>query len=95
MSHDKNYIFINASDQVRQLSNNRPFFKQERGNATNMYVIILDADGNLKFQRIIDGDVEQMPYAVARGVLTAKGDGLILIGRNFKNKQLIKISATD
>jgi hypothetical protein len=95
MSHDENYIFINASDQVRQLSNNRPFFKQERGNATNMYVIILDADGNLKFQRIIDGDVEQMPYAVARGVLTAKGDGLILIGRNFKNKQLIKISATD
>jgi hypothetical protein len=93
MSNDKNYIFINASDQVRQLSNNRPFFKQERGNATNMYVIILDADGNIKFQKIIDGDVEQMPYAVARGVLTAKGDGLILIGRNFKDKRIIKIFA--
>jgi stage V sporulation protein SpoVS len=93
--NDKNYLLINCSDEVKQLSNNRIQFKQKRSKKTNLYAIVLDAEGNFTHQEIVDGDVNQMPFAVARGVLTKNGNELILVGRNNKNKQLIKVSATD
>lgn len=91
--NDKNYLLINCSDEVKQLSNNRIQFKQKRSKKTNLYAIVLDADGNFFHQEIVDGDVNQMPFAVARGVLTKNGNELILAGRNNKNKQIIKVSA--
>ena len=93
--NDKNYILINCSDEVKQLNNNRILFKQKRSKKMNLYAIVLDEDGNFTHQEIVDGDVNQMPFAVAKGLLTKNGNELILAGRNNKNKQLIKISATD
>ncbi|MBU2526563.1 MAG: hypothetical protein KKC03_08180 [Bacteroidetes bacterium] len=93
--NDKNYILVNCSDKIKQLSNNRIQFKQKRSKKTNLYAIALDADGNFTHQEIVDGDIEQMPYAVAKGVLTKNGNELILIGRNNKDKQFIKIFASE
>ncbi len=93
--NDKNYILVNCSDKMKQLSNDRILFKQKRSKKTNLYAIALDADGNFTHQEIIDGDVEQMPFAVAKGVLTKNGNELILIGRNNKDKQFIKIFANE
>lgn len=80
---------------MKQLSNNRILFKQKRSKKTNLYAIALDADGNFTHQEIIDGDIEQMPFAVARGVLSKNGNELILTGRNNKDKQFIKIFANE
>lgn len=92
--NDNNYLLINASDKIKPLSNNRIQFNHKGTKKANLYAITIAPDGSYTYQEIVDGDKENMPYAVRFGAVTKEGEA-ILFGRNGKNKQLLKVKAGD
>jgi len=50
----KNYFFINGSDKIRKLKNNRIQFKDIKIKRSNLYVISVDTDGNFEYKKILD-----------------------------------------
>lgn len=92
--NETNYLLINASDNLKQLKNNRIQFNHKGTKKANLYAIAIAPDGTYTYEEIVDGDTENMPYAVRYGAVTENGEA-ILFGRNGKNKQLLKVKAED
>ncbi|OYU80955.1 MAG: hypothetical protein CFE23_06920 [Flavobacterium sp. BFFFF1] len=88
--NDEVYFFINAAEKVKKLSNERIQFKQVRKNKSNLNVIRIDKNGNFDFQEILDDELNEVPFMVAKGSFT--GNNCFFLGRRGKKKQLLKVT---
>jgi hypothetical protein len=90
---DDTYIFINCSDKIRKISNDRIEFKQGNGNKANLYAIKIDNSGNYSFKNIVSADDSDVPYFVKQGIHTSlDGREMVFIGRKKSKKQFLKIN---
>jgi len=90
--NDDTYIFINCSDKIRTISNNRLEFKQSKSSKSNLYAIKIDKDGNYTYKSIVDDKDTEVPYFVSQGVASSNnGDQMIFIGRLKSKKQFLKL----
>lgn len=90
---DDTYLFINCSDKIRKISNDRIEFKQGNMKKANLYAIKIDKDGNYTFKNIVDSDDSDVSYFVKQGIHTAlDGSEMVFIGRKKSKKQFLKLN---
>ncbi|MEL6810063.1 MAG: hypothetical protein AAFP76_01870 [Bacteroidota bacterium] len=93
MVNDDTYLFINCSDKIRKLRNDRIEFKQVKSKKSNLYAIKIDKDGNYTFKSIVDDKDTEVPYFVRQGISTSNyGDEMVFIGRRKSKKQFLKLN---
>ncbi len=91
--HDsKSYFFINCSDKIKKLSNDRLQFKGTKIKNSNFYVITLDANGSFEYKKIVDDEDAEVPFAVGNGILNKDQTEIVFQGRRGSKKQIMKVS---
>lgn len=84
------YFFINTSEKVKKLSNDRILFGQTSAKKSNLNIIRVNNNGDFDFKEILDDKDSEVPFMVSDGAIS--GDNIYFIGRKGKKKQLLKIS---
>jgi hypothetical protein len=84
------YIFINASEKIKELKNERVEFKDVNPNKANLYLLTIDSSGNFTYQLLLNEDQIEVPFLVSKGILI--DDSCYFIGRKGKKKQLLKVT---
>lgn len=87
----KVHFFINCSDKLRKLSNDRISFKQAKTKKANLYAIVLDQDGNFEFEKVVDDKDSEVTFHTNDGIVTTDRAEVVFVGSKKKNKQLLKI----
>lgn len=88
----KSYFFINSSDKVKKLSNDRLQFKGVRINKANLYVITLDKNGVFQYKKLVDNDDSEVSFGVGNGILNRNQTDVIFQGQRGNKKQIMKVS---
>lgn len=91
-NNGKSYFFINCSDKIRKLRNDRLQFKGIKAKRSNFYVITLDEKGDFEYKKILDDKDSVVPFAVGDGFLNNNGTDIIFQGRRGSKKQVMKVS---
>lgn len=84
------YIFINASDNVRQLRKDRIEFLQSSRSNANLIVVRINQDGDIDHENIVDHRDRDVNYQVRYGNIS-KNNEIIISGVKNKEVQFIKI----
>ncbi len=84
------YFFINASDKIKELKNERVEFKDVNPNKANLYLLTIDSSGNFNYQLLLDDESTEVTYIVSKGVFI--NSSCYFLGRKEKKKQLLKVT---
>jgi hypothetical protein len=84
------YFFINASDKIKNLENNRIEFRDTRKNKYNLNLIRINQNGDFDYQEILDDEENEVPFMVSYGIKS--GNSVFFLGRKGTKKQLLKVS---
>lgn len=88
----KNYFFVNLSDNIKKLSKDRIEFVGAAAKKSNLYVIVIDENGDFDYKKLMDNDELEVVYSVIDGVNVGDGwDKIVFLGRKVNKKQLMKI----
>jgi len=90
IKNGSSYVFINASEKIKELKNERVEFKDVNPNKANLYLLIIDSSGNFTYQLLLNEDQIEVPFSVSKGILI--DDSCYFIGRKGKKKQLLKVT---
>lgn len=87
--NDDTYLFINCSDKIRTISNDRLEFKEGK----SLFAIKIDADGKYSYKSILDDKDSEVPFFVSQGTnTTLDGREMVFVGRKKSKKQFLKIN---
>jgi len=86
------YFFINSGENPQKLGKDRIIFKQGYSRNPNLFVIRIDASGNLSHQKLIDDKEVRLPIMVSRPLINAASDQLFFYAKRGTKKQLIQVS---
>lgn len=86
------YFFINTGDKVKKLRNDRIQFGQKSAKRSNLNIIKINHDGDFEFKEVLDDKDNEVPFMVANGAITKKGNNIYFMGRKGRKKQLVKLS---
>lgn len=87
------YFFIStASENPQQLSSERIMFKQGLSRNRNIFLIKLDENGQMTFQKAIDNKEVRLPLMVSRPLKDPAADALLFYAKRGSKKQLVQIS---
>lgn len=84
------YFFINASEKIKNLENNRIEFRDTRKNKYNLNLIRISPNGDIDYEKILDDEENEVPFMVANGIKS--GNSVFFLGRKGTKKQLLKVS---
>lgn len=84
------YYFINASEKIKNLDNNRIEFRDTRKNKYNLNLIRINEKGDFDYQEILDDEENEVPFMVGNGIKS--GNSVFFLGRKGTKKQLLKVS---
>ncbi|WP_238474499.1 hypothetical protein [Maribacter algarum] len=85
------YFFINSRENPQKLSNERIMFKQGFSRNPNMFVIKMDASGNLSHKKLIDDKEVRLPIMVSRPLMNHDTDELVFYAKRGTKKQLVRV----
>ena len=88
--NDNVYFFINASDKIKNLDDNRLEFRDTRKNKYNLNLIRINQKGDYEYQQILNDEENEVPFMVANGIKS--GNSVFFLGRKGSKKQLLKVS---
>ena len=88
--NEVSYFFINASEKVKELQNNRIEFKDVNPNKANLYLLTLNKIGTFSYQLLLNDEETEVPFLVSKGIII--DNSCYFIGRKGKKKQLLKIT---
>ena len=91
VANGKNYIFLNAGDKVIERENDVIAFRRTSAKKSNLYVIMVDGNGKLKYKKIIDDKESKVWYVVSSGIANTKEKTIIFEGNKGKLRRLAKI----
>lgn len=87
------YFFIStASENPQQLSAERIMFKQGLSRNRNIFLIKLDENGQMTFQKAIDNKEVRLPLMVSRPLKNTAEDALLFYAKRGTKKQLVQVS---
>ncbi|MGB6152386.1 MAG: hypothetical protein WBG48_10365 [Pricia sp.] len=89
---DNMYFFINSGENPQRMSKERIMFKQGYGRTPNMFVIKVDADGELSHKKLVDDKDVRLPIMVSRPLVNKTTDHLLFYAKRGSRKQLIQVS---
>ena len=90
IKNGSSYVFINASEKIKELKNERVEFKDVNPNKANLYLLTIDSSGNFTYQLLLNEDQIEVPFSVSKGILI--DDSCYFMGRKGKKKQLLKVT---
>lgn len=86
---DDTYLFINCSDKIRKISNDRLEFKE----GESLFTIKIDAEGNYSYKSILNAKDAEVPFFVRQGISTRlDGTEMVFVGRKKSKKQFLKLT---
>jgi len=86
------YFFIcTAADNPQLLNNERLIFKQGLSRNRNVFVIRLDPQGKMSYEKIIDGQEARLPLMVSNPLVDKQQDELLFYAKRGNKKQLVKV----
>lgn len=85
------YFFINSGENPQKLSNERIMFKQGYSRNPNMFVIKMDASGNVSYKKLIDDKEVRLPIMVSRPLMNHNTDELVFYAKRGTKKQLVRV----
>lgn len=89
----KTYFFIcTAADNPQLIGGERLIFKQGLSRNRNVFLISLDADGKLDYERIIGAEEARLPLMVSKPLKDEKDDELVFYAKRGNKKQLVKVA---
>lgn len=87
--NDDTYLFINCSDKIRTIKNDRLEFKE----GSSLFAIKIDSDGNYSYKSILNDKDAEVPFFVRQGISTTlDGKEMVFVGRKKSKKQFLKIN---
>lgn len=87
------YFFISTAAENPQLLNNeRLIFKQGLSRNRNVFVILLNDEGKISYEKIIDDKEARLPLMVSKPLLNAEDNNLLFYAKRGTKKQLVNIS---
>lgn len=88
----KTYFFISTASENPQLINDeRLIFRQGLGRNRNVFVIALDENGKMTYDKIIDNQEARLPLMVSRPYIDKLEDQLLFYAKRGNKKQLVEI----
>jgi hypothetical protein len=90
IKNGSSYVFINASEKIKELKNERVEFKDVNPNKANLYLLTIDSSGNFTYQLLLNEDQIEVPFSVSKGILI--DNSCYFMGRKGKKKQLLKVT---
>lgn len=92
-TNGKTYFFIcTAADNPKLINNERLIFKQGLSGNRNVFLISLDENGKMDYERIIDAEEARLPLMVSMPLKDKKEDGLLFYAKRGNKKQLVKVA---
>lgn len=89
--NDKNYLFINAREKIKELSGERVEFVGANviGNAS-LYAVKVDINGRFDYKEVINSDNTEVSFMVSKGIKI--DNSIFFLGRKGKKKQLLRVT---
>ncbi len=86
------YFFLSTAAENPQLINNeRLVFKQGLTGNRNVFLISLDSNGKMDYEKVIDAQEARLPLMVSKPLIDAKLDQLLFYAKRGTKKQLVKV----
>ncbi|MBQ4913551.1 hypothetical protein J8L85_03825 [Maribacter sp. MMG018] len=87
------YFFIStASENPQQLSAERIMFKQGLSRNRNIFLIKLDGNGKMNYEKVIDDGDARLPLMVSRPHIDKSKDELMFYAKRGSKKQLVRVT---
>jgi len=87
------YFFIcTASDNPQLLNDERLIFKQGLSRNRNIFVIQLNSQGKMKFEKVIDASEARLPFMVSKPLMDSQTDHLLFYAKRGTKKQLVNVA---
>ncbi len=89
----KTYFFIcTASDNPQLINNERLIFKQGLSRNRNVFLISLDENGKMDYEKIIDQQEARLPLMVSKPLKNISDKNILFYAKRGGKKQLVKVS---
>ncbi|WP_405385031.1 hypothetical protein [Maribacter sp. LLG6340-A2] len=87
------YFFISTSaENPQQLSDDRIMFKQGFSRNRNVFLIRLDKNGHMKYNKVIDDTEARLPLMVSAPFIDRQKDELKFYAKRGSKKQLVQVA---
>lgn len=90
INNSANFIFINASESINKLKEDRIEFGKVNINKSNLNLIKINHDGNWDYQEILEATDNTIPLMVSKGIVI--DNSIYFLGNRGKTKQLLKVT---
>jgi hypothetical protein len=90
--NDTFFFISTASENPQQLSSERIMFKQGLGRNRNVFLIKLNAQGQMDYEKVIDDTEARLPLMVSRPLVDAMEDQLLFYAKRGTKKQLVQVA---
>ncbi len=88
----KTYFFIcTATEKPQLINNDRLIFKQGMGRNRNVFTIVLDENGQIDYEKIIDGREARLPLMVSKPLIDKAEDQMLFYAKHGNKKQLVTV----
>lgn len=89
----KTYFFIcTAAENPQLINNERLIFKQGLSRNRNVFLISLDENGRMDYEKIIDNQEARLPLMVSKPLKALDDDKMLFYAKRGNKKQLVKVS---
>ncbi|WP_420321089.1 hypothetical protein [Flagellimonas sp.] len=89
----KTYFFIcTAAENPQLINNERLIFKQGLSRNRNVFLISLDENGVMDYEKIIDNQEARLPLMVSKPLKISNDDNMLFYAKRGSKKQLVKVS---
>jgi len=87
------YFFIcTASENPQLINEERLVFRQGLGRNRNVFVISLDEQGKMAYEKIIDNQEARLPLMVSKPFIDKSEDQLLFYAKRGSKKQLVEVA---
>lgn len=90
---DNTYFLIStASENPQLLSGERLIFKQGLGRNRNVFMIQLDKEGKIRYEKVIDDHEARLPLMVSMPLMDKEKGNMLYYAKRGSKKQLVKVA---
>ncbi|MEM9866931.1 MAG: hypothetical protein AAF765_04515 [Bacteroidota bacterium] len=89
----KTYFFIcTAAENPQLINNERLIFKQGLSRNRNVFLISLDKNGKMEYEKIIDDQEARLPLMVSKPLKNVSEHNMLFYAKRGSKKQLVKVA---
>lgn len=86
------YLISTAAENPQLLSGERLFFRQGLSRNRNVFMIMLDKDGKISYEKVIDDHEARLPLMVAMPLIDQNNHSMLYYAKRGSKKQLVRMT---